>query len=91
VKYGEFQSFDSYPDSFLWVHWGPIGVEKVFLRTSLERNLPNSSYIFLLDVNFENLTIGLYVFIISSILGKFQEDQILMAMSSIKILNFKFW
>ena len=90
MKYGKFQSFDSYPDSFLWVHWGRIGAEKVSLQTSLERNLPNSSYIFLLDVNFENLTIGLYVFIISSMLAKFQEDQISIAMTSIKFLNSKF-
>ena len=48
------------------------------------------SYIFLLGVNFENLIVGLYVLIISSMLAKFQENQILIAMSSIKCLNFKF-
>ena len=50
----------------------------------------NSSSIFLLDVNFENLTIGLNVFIISSMLTKFQEDQRLIVMSLIKCLIFKF-
>ena len=36
-------------------------MEKVFLQTSLERNPSNASYIFLLDMNFENLTIVLHV------------------------------
>ena len=40
--------------------------------------------------NIEKLTIKLYVFIISTILAKFQEDQRSIAMSSIKYLNFKF-
>ena len=43
---------------------------KVYLQFSLERNLLNSSYIFLLDVNCENLTVGMYAFIISSIVAK---------------------
>ena len=45
---------------------------------------------FLLSVNFENLTVGLHVFIVSSMFEKFQEDQTLIAMSSIKCLNIKF-
>ena len=50
---------------------------------SLERNplIKLSLFIFLLDVNFENLIIGLYVFIIFSTLVKFQEDQRLIAIS----------
>ena len=44
----------------------------------------------LLGVNFENLTVRLHVLIVSSMFEKFQEDQILIAMSSIKCLNFKF-
>ena len=43
---------------------------KVYLQFSLERNLLNPSYIFLLDVNCENLTVGMYAFIISSIVAK---------------------
>ena len=39
------------------------------------RDLLNSSFIFLLNVNFENLIVGLHVYIISSMLTKFQEDQ----------------
>ena len=46
--------------------------------------------IFLLNVNLENLTIGLHIFITSSILAKFQVDQRSIAMLSIKCLNFKF-
>ena len=44
----------------------------------------------LLGVNFENLTVRLHVLIVPSMFEKFQEDQILIAMSSIKCLNFKF-
>ena len=59
---------------------------------NLEKNFSNSSFIFLLDVNFENLTVWLNVLIISSIFAKFQNDKKLIAMSfiKIKILNFKF-
>ena len=47
--------------------------KEVSFQTSFERNSSNFFHIFLLDVNFENLTIRLYVLIISSILAKFQE------------------
>ena len=40
-------------------------------------------------MNFENLTIRLHVFIISSMLTKFQENKKLIAISSIKLI-FKF-
>ena len=35
----------------------------------------NSLYIFLLDVNFENIIVQLHVLIISFMLAKFQRDQ----------------
>ena len=57
---------------------------KVSLQISLEYNPSNLSYIFILSVKFENLTIGLHVFIIFFMLAKFQEDQRLIAMSSNK-------
>ena len=57
---------------------------KVSLQTSLKRNPSNLSYIFILNVKFENLTVGLHVLIISFMLAKFQEDQILIVMSSNK-------
>ena len=69
----------------------PNNMDKVSLQTGLERNLSNFSYIFLLDVNFENLTIGLHALVISFILAKFQEHQRSIAISSIKCLNFKFF
>ena len=50
----------------------------------------NSLYIFLLDVNFENIIVGLHVLIISFMLAKFQRDQKSISMLSIKYLNFKF-
>ena len=56
----------------------------------MSENSSNFFYIFLLNVNYKNLTVGLYVFIISFILAKFQENQKSIVMSSIKCLNFKF-
>ena len=64
--------------------------EKVTLQISLERNPSNSSNIFLLGVNFENITLGLHVLITSSTLAKFKENQKSIAMSLVKCLNFKF-
>ena len=43
-------------------------------KVSLERNSTNSSYIFILSMNFENLTVKLYVFIIFFMFIKFQKD-----------------
>ena len=63
---------------------------KVSLQIILERNPTNSSYIFVLSVNFENLTVRLNVLITSLMLTKFQENQRLIAMSSNKYYNFKF-
>ena len=65
-------------------------MNKVSLQTSLERNLSNLSYISILSVKFENLTVGLHVLIISFMLAKFQEDQRSIVMLSIKWLNYKF-
>ena len=61
-----------------------ITSNKVFLQTNLEKNLSNLSYIFILSVKFENLTIGLHVLIISFMLAKFQKDQRSIAISSNK-------
>ena len=63
---------------------------KISLQPSLERNPTNSSYIFVLNVNFENLTVRLYVLITSLILTKFQENQRLIVMSSNKCYNINF-
>ena len=43
---------------------------KISLQISLKRNSTNSSYVVILSVNFENITIRLYVFIISFMLAK---------------------
>ena len=56
----------------------------------ISENSSNFFYIFLLNVNYKNLTVRLYVFIISFMLAKFQENQRSIVMSSIKCLNFKF-
>ena len=60
------------------------------LQTSLERNPTNLSYIFILSVNFENLTVILHVLIRFLMFTKFQKDQRSIAMSSNKCYNFKF-
>ena len=49
-------------------------MNKISLQTSLERNFLNFFYIFVLDVNFENLIVGLYVLIIFLIFANLQED-----------------
>ena len=46
-------------------------MDKVSLQTGLERNFSNFSYIFLLDVNFENLTVGLHVLYVLNMHIKF--------------------
>ena len=63
---------------------------KSFSPNCLERNPTNSSYIFILSVNFENLTVELHVLVTSIIIIKFQENQRSIAMSSNKCYNFKF-
>ena len=54
------------------------------LETEEQNFSPNSLYIFILSVNFENLTAELYVLIISFMLVKFQEVQRSIAMFSNK-------
>ena len=51
---------------------------------------PLNIFFFLLDVNFDKFTIRLHFFLISSILAKFQENQRVITMLSIKYLNFEF-
>jgi len=55
-----------------------------FLSKLVWRDFINSSYISILNVNFENLTIRLYVLIIFFIFAKFQEVQRLITISSYK-------
>ena len=52
----------------------PFKLENITPQISLEKNFLYSSYIILLDVNFENLIIELHVLIISSILAEFQKN-----------------
>ena len=48
-------------------------MNKVSLQTSLEKSPTNSSYIFILNMNFENLIVELHVLIISFILANFKK------------------
>ena len=65
-------------------------MNKVSLQTSLERNSINLSYISILSVNFENLTVRSHVLIIFFMHVKFQEDQrsIVISSTNVKISNF---
>ena len=51
--------------------------KKVSLQASLERNPSKFIYIFLLDVNFENLIVELYVLYVFNTLLKFRLNHIL--------------
>ena len=72
-----------------FITWSYVFYEQSFF-SGFERNSLNFSYIFILSVNFENLTVGLHVLIISFIIAKFQENQRSIAISPNKCLNFKF-
>ena len=60
-------------------------MEKVYLQTSLEKNLSNLSYIFLLSVKFENITIRWYVFYVFNMRVKFHSSRMLFTIQSIKL------
>ena len=59
-------------------------------KLNKEKVSPLSNFSIFFWFYFENLTIKLHVLIKSSMIAKFQEDQRLIAMLSIKYLNFKF-
>ena len=61
--------------------------DKVSLQISLKWNLSNSSYILLLDVNFENLIVVLHVLYVLNIHIKFHSNQILFTIQSIKLFK----
>ena len=69
--------------------WEKMFLSKLIWKKKKKKPTLNFFYIFLLDVNFKNLTVRLYVLIISSILVKFQENQRSITMSLITCLNFK--
>ena len=59
--------------------------DKVSLQNSLEKNPSNSSYIFLLDVNFENPIVGLHVLYILNMHVKFCLNQMLFTIPLINL------
>ena len=61
-----------------------LELNKISFQTSLKINSTNSSYISILRMNFENLTIRLHVLIIFFMHVKFQEDQKLITIPSNK-------
>ena len=63
-------------------------MENVSLKTSLNRNLSNSSHIFILDVNLKKIVYSYYILCTCKIKKKKNERSI--SMLSLKCLNFKF-
>ena len=61
-----------------------LELNKISFQTSLKINSTNSSYISILRMNFENLTIRLHVLIIFFMHVKFQEDKKLITIPSNK-------
>ena len=62
-----------------------VTFDKVFVQTSLKKNLLILSYIFLLNVNFENLTDELYVLYVLIVHVKFCSNQMLFTIRSISL------
>ena len=60
-------------------------MEKVYFQASLEKNILNSSYIFLLSVKFENITVKLHVFYVFNMHVKFHSNRMLFTIQSIKL------
>ena len=63
----------------------PVKEDYVSLQISLERNSLNLSYIFLLNVNFENLTVELHNLYVLNLYVKFHSNQILFTIQSINL------
>ena len=66
-------------------------MDKVTLRTSLKKKSSNFVYIFLLDINFENLKIRLHVLYVLNTHVKFRSNRMLFTRSTnlFFIHNFK--
>ena len=62
-----------------------IGNDKVSLPTNLEGNPSHSSFIFLLDVNFENLIVKLHFLYVVNTHVKFQSNKMLFTIQSINL------
>ena len=58
---------------------------KVYLQTNLKKNPSNFSYIFLLNVNFENLIVGMHVLYVLTTYIKFRSNRILFTIWSINL------
>ena len=62
-------------------------MNKIFLKTSLEKNLSNFSYLFLFDINFENLVIRLHVLYVLIMNIKFHSNWILLIIQSTNLFR----
>ena len=60
-------------------------MDKASLQTNFERNSLNYTYIFLLNVNFENSIVRLYVLYILNVYMKFHLNRILFTIQSMNL------
>ena len=60
-------------------------MDKASLQTNFERNSLNYTYIFLLNVNFENSIVRLYVLYILNVYVKFRLNRILFTIQSMNL------
>ena len=60
-------------------------MKNVFLQTNLWRNLSNSHYILLLNVNFENLIVGFHILYVFNTHVKFYSNRMLFTIQSINL------
>ena len=63
----------------------PLKEDYLSLQISSERNSLNLSYIFLLNVNFKNLIVGLHNFYVLNLHVKFRSNQILFTIQLINL------
>ena len=79
-----YEKLEKFLSKLIWRETLFFFLNKVSLQTSLKRNSTNFSYISILSVNFENLTVKLHVVTIFFMHVKFQKDQRSIAISSNK-------
>ena len=70
---------------FYFLPTSHLSLNKIFLYISLEKNSTNSSHIFILSVNFENLTVEFYIPYIFNMHIKFRLNWILFIIWSINL------
>ena len=71
---------------FIYFYFYILIKDRVSFQINLEINLSNYSYVFLLDVNFKNLMVGLYVIYVLNMHVKFCSNRMLFIFQSKNII-----